>query len=148
SGTAPTAVDRLLVQTAVARASRIVARDHVVVVTDASEHAPARAAFDGAAPNIVVQPFDRGSAAAVLLPLLAVLERDPVARVAVLPARHQVRCERGLMAAARQALANTYRGRGPIELLGLCPDGRDDPRRWIVPGARAGDTSSVRRLVT
>ncbi len=98
--------------------------------------------------NVVVQPLNRGTAAGVLLPLLEVLDRDPEARVIVLPSDHFVAREAILQSALQHALADlARRGRG-VTLLGVEPDGPVPDYGWILPGGRLpGGTLRVAAFV-
>src|SRR5262245_39381555 len=82
---------RSLLGDVLARAGRCVPRRRIVVVV-AEQHRRfwERELADFPPENIVVQPSNRGTAAGILLPLLTVLERDPGARLAVLPSDHFV----------------------------------------------------------
>jgi mannose-1-phosphate guanylyltransferase len=53
--------------------------------------------------NVIVQPCNRGTATGVLLTLLCILERDPLARIVFLPADHHVRDECGPADSVRDA---------------------------------------------
>jgi mannose-1-phosphate guanylyltransferase len=84
--------------------------------------------------NIIVQPENRGTAIGTLLPLLHILERDPRARVALLPSDHLVRQELVLARSLREAATATPCSSGEIVLLGLEPRAPDPQLGYIVPG--------------
>lgn len=137
-----------------ARAASLVGIERVACVV-AAEHerywrrelAPLRRA------NVVVQPRNRGTAPGVLLPLLSVLEQDPLATVALFPADHFVAHERVL----RRSLQRAFRyaesdPHGRLTLLGFTPEHTETQYGWIVPDAEAGGASfagpvSVRAFV-
>jgi mannose-1-phosphate guanylyltransferase len=77
---------RSLLSETIARAARVVPREHVVVVV-VEEHRRfferEIARFPGE--NVLVQPENRGTAIGMLLPLLWILEHDPQATVLSLP---------------------------------------------------------------
>jgi mannose-1-phosphate guanylyltransferase len=82
----------------------------------------------------VVQPRDRGTAAGVLLPLTAVLRRDPEAVVVLLPADHHVEKEWILQTALHQGVAIARAHPDRVVLLGISPeDEKDSEYGWIVP---------------
>lgn len=85
------------------------------------------------ASNIVVQPRNRGTAIGILLPLLHILERDPEARVVLLPADHHVGDE-AILGRALQDAVGSLRGYGrEIILLGIAPEEPDTELGYIVP---------------
>ena len=77
-----------LLHEAMQRASAVVPHRRTVVVV-AEQHAQwwRPLAHEFSACSIAVQPENRGTAIGVLLALLRILERDPNARVVVMPAR-------------------------------------------------------------
>lgn len=125
---------RSLLGDAMARAARIVPKKRIVVVV-AEEHRrfwePELAAL--APENVVVQPRNKGTAAGILLPLLAVLERDPEARIALLPSDHFVAKEYVIESSLRLALESLDEAEGGLTLLGITPDAPETGYGWIVP---------------
>jgi mannose-1-phosphate guanylyltransferase len=130
---------RTLLGDAIARAARIVPRKRIVVVV-AAEHRSfwAQELAGIPAENVIVQPRNRGTAAGILLPLLTVMERDPGARVAVLPSDHFVQMEYVIDAALRLALESLDDFGDGLTLLGITPDAAETAYGWIVP-ARSQD---------
>lgn len=127
--------DRSLLADTIARAERIVPRDHVTVVVAAEHERFWRREFERDRDiHVVVQPENRGTAAGILLPLLAVLHRDPDAQVTLLPSDHFVADEEGLAAAlsATQDVAASHPER--VLLLGIEPDAPEGDYGWITPG--------------
>jgi len=129
---------RSLLGHALERAARVVPRKRIVTIV-AEEH---RGFFepelqggwaDLPPENLIVQPRNRGTAAGVLLPLLSILERDPEARVAVLPSDHFVAREEVISASLRIALESLDEHEGGLNLLGITPDEPEAGYGWIVP---------------
>lgn len=88
--------------------------------------------------NVIVQPRNRGTAIGILLPLLRILERDPDARLVLLPADHLVRQEGVLARSLRAGLQQLHRrAREPL-LMGIEPDEPDPELGYIVPGESDG----------
>jgi mannose-1-phosphate guanylyltransferase len=83
--------------------------------------------------NVIVQPRNRGTGIGTLLPLLSILDRDPKARVVLLPSDHFVADERALARAICDALVEVERRPERIVLLGIVPDETDGEFGWIVP---------------
>jgi mannose-1-phosphate guanylyltransferase len=80
--------------------------------------------------NVAVQPANRGTGAAVLLPLLSILDQDPEATVVVFPCDHFVEQE----AVLRRALRDTLAVAGDrLVLLGAKPRSNDTELGWICP---------------
>jgi mannose-1-phosphate guanylyltransferase len=88
--------------------------------------------------NVIVQSQNRGTANGILLPLLLLHQRDPGARIIVLPSDHHVRERAVLARSMRQALAHLQRCPGQTLLLGFEPEESDPQLGYIVPGERDG----------
>ncbi len=139
---------RSLLGDALARAARIVPKKRIVVVV-AEEHRPfwTGEVRDTLPENVIVQPSNKGTAAGILLPLLHVLERDPEARIALLPSDHFVEREYVIESSLRialEALADLGEG---LTLLGITPDAAETGYGWIVPVASASLVRPVARFV-
>jgi mannose-1-phosphate guanylyltransferase len=93
--------------------------------------------------NVIVQPHNRGTAHAVLLPLLNILARDPDAHVILLPADHYV-ADEGTMATALRRAAELVRVNDrAVYLLGIEPEAADPELGYILPSPqRFGDRPS------
>jgi mannose-1-phosphate guanylyltransferase len=124
-----------LLHEALQRAEAITDREHICTIV-AEQH---RRWWDKALQtlpesNVIVQPQNRGTANGILLPLLHILERDPDARVVLLPADHHVRDEGVLAAALQGAVDQLNHLKREIVLLGIAPDEVDPELGYIVPG--------------
>jgi mannose-1-phosphate guanylyltransferase len=131
------------------RARRIVPRDRLCVIVAADHRRywqPALWTLPVA--NVIVQPRNCGTANGILLAVLRILERDPLARIVFLPADHYVRDEVALGTSLRAAATFlTRHPRGPV-LVGIEPEEADPELGYIVPGASLPDgTQSVARFV-
>ena len=91
--------------------------------------------------NIIIQPQNRGTANGVLLCLLAILERDPLARIVFLPADHFVLDESALARALRDLTINLNHNPEGLTLIGIEPDEADPDLGYIVPGRSLADGS-------
>jgi len=92
--------------------------------------------------NVFVQPQNRGTALGILLALLHIVERDPHARVVVLPADHHVGEEPVLARALGQAVAAVRARPADILLLGITPEEPDTELGYIVPAGDMADGSA------
>jgi mannose-1-phosphate guanylyltransferase len=135
---------RTLLGDALARACAVTPPQRIVTVV-AENHRPywADELEDFPLENVLVQPSNRGTALGVLLPLLASLERDPQARIAILPSDHHVREEAVLRVELELALQHAARETDAICMLGLAPDSANDEYGWILP---AESDSALRRV--
>ncbi len=114
------------------RARRVVADARIVTVVAERHERWWRRELTGGR-NVVVQPENRGTAVGLLLPLLAIAERDPDARVWVLPSDHWVRDEDTPARCAREALARVHAEPDRIVLMGIEPDDADSQYGWVLP---------------
>jgi len=127
-----------LLEETLQRAARLAPRDRIVTVV-AADHRPWWQSELANLPerSIVVQPSNRGTAPGILLPLLSILERDPKARIAVLPSDHFVADEISLAQSIGAAFDAVERDPGRLVLLGIEPDAPETEYGWILPRAGA-----------
>jgi len=138
-----------LLQEALRRAGRICDRERICAVV-AREHRqwwePALAWLPPK--NVIVQPSNRGTANGILLPLLHILQRDPDARIALLPSDHNVRDEVTLERSLRRAIGRLARHPAQAIFLGVEPEDADPGLGYIVPGRTDGSGArTVARFV-
>ena len=134
---------------ALRRARAIAANDNVCAVV-AAQQRQWWAATPGLMPegNIIVQPENRGTANGILLALLHILERDPHARIVLLPSDHYVQVESLFNRSLCQAIAKIESGANELLLLGAEPDAPDTDLDYILPGIDAGHrTYQVSRFI-
>jgi mannose-1-phosphate guanylyltransferase len=131
-----------LLHEALQRATRIVPRDRVCAIV-ADQHRPYWRLDLWALPagNVIVQPSNRGTAHGVLLAVLSILERDPLARILFLPADHYVADETALAGSLRETAALLNRDTQGLVLVGIEPDEPDPELGYIVPGQMLRDGS-------
>jgi mannose-1-phosphate guanylyltransferase len=127
---------RSLLEDALHRARHIVPRDRLCAIV-AADHRRywQRTLWTLPASNVIVQPGNRGTAHGILLSVLSILERDPLARIVFLPADHYVRDERALGDSLREAATSLTRSADTLSLIGIEPDEADPELGYIVPGA-------------
>lgn len=125
----------LLAQT-LTRVARLVPAERTVIVGQ-EQQSGYLAAERGIAPGttVLLQPEDRGTAAAILLGAHWIQARDPGASVAVFPSDHFVLQEDLFGACVLAALAWSRRTAGEPVLLGARPTEPDAQYGWIEPGA-------------
>lgn len=98
--------------------------------------------------NVIVQPQNRGTAAGILLPLLAIRLREEGGRVLFLPSDHFVEQEGVLQGAVEQAFSEDFWTQDRMVLLGVTPETPDSQYGYIQPRYEKGaSTSAVARFV-
>ena len=132
-----------LLEEALQRAAAVAPIERVSTVV-AEQHADWwRRSLAGLPPaNVFVQPQNRGTALGILLALLHIFERDPHARVVILPADHHVGEEPVLARALGQAVAAVRARPADILLLGVTPEEPDTDLGYIVPAGNVSDGSA------
>lgn len=131
-----------LCQEALKRGQAISSPTQLCMIVAAQHRHWWRAEFDGLpTDNLIVQPKNLGTAIGILLPLLRIIERDPQARIVLLPADHHVEDEAALTEATRHAIASATVRANEVVLLGIEPEEPDIELGYIVPGNRAGQWS-------
>lgn len=86
------------------------------------------------ASNFVVLPEPGSTTFGIIMGLLRILERDPAARIVVLPASHDVRNEKPLMRSLRYAAAHTIVRPDDLFILGVETEAHDVDFPGIVVG--------------
>jgi mannose-1-phosphate guanylyltransferase len=140
---------RSLVDEAIQRARQVVSLERTCVIV-ARQHARHWRKTLRALPagNLIVQPQNRGTANGVLLSVLSILERDPLARIMFLPADHFVLDESALERSLRELTTSLAHNPDGITLIGIAPDEPDSELGYIVPGRTlAGGLRTVARFV-
>lgn len=126
-----------LLQEALLRAERIAPRERVLTIV-AEQHRRwwETALWTLPKRNVIVQPRNRGTAIGLLLPLLHIAQRDPHARVVILPSDHYVQEEAVLARALRQVAGSVATDTAHLYLLGISPEEADPELGYVVPGTR------------
>ena len=137
----------LLLET-IGRALALTTPDRVLVVV-AAEHATWwRGQLAGLPPeNVFVQPQNRGTAAGIMFILRAALERDPRARIVVMPSDHYFERPQIVLDTLRSALHAVMASPAHPILLGIAPDQPDTEYGWIEPSGRGDAPRAVLRFV-
>src|ERR1700736_603078 len=117
---------RSLLAMTLSRARLIVPSERICVVIDRAQRRywnGSLAKLPGA--NVIVQPCHRGSAVALLLAVLAILERDPWARILAMPSDHYVEDDAALAGSLLDAATPTGQTRNNVTLVGIKPEEAD-----------------------
>jgi mannose-1-phosphate guanylyltransferase len=138
-----------LLKMTLSRARSIVPREQIAVVIDRAQKTywgESLAMIPAA--NIIARPGHRGSAIEVLLAILTILERDPLARIIAMPSHHYVSNESALADSLLDAATPTAQTRNNLALIGIKPEVVNTQSDYIVPGRWFEDgTRSLLRIV-
>lgn len=93
-------------------------------------------------PECLLQPEDRGTAAAILWAAHLIARREPDAVAVVFPSDHYVEGEPAFMGHVLEVAAFVRRQPGHLVLLGAVPDAAETGYGWIAPGAPVGRLTS------
>lgn len=140
---------RSLLRQTLDRAALGISPDRTVVVTVREHLGYIAEEFEGSAhpPYVLVQPADRGTAAAILYAAQWIAWRDPAATVVVLPSDHFILGEATFMAHVQQVAGVLERCPDHVTLLGAQPTSPEREYGWIEPGAPLdGDNGVVSRV--
>ena len=138
-----------LVEEAIQRARQVVSLDRTcTIVAEQHAHYWRKSLRALPAENLILQPRNRGTAHGVLLCVLSILERDPLARIIFLPADHFVLDESALERSLRELTTTLAHNPDGITLIGIAPEEPDTELGYIVPGRTLADGSrTVARFV-
>jgi mannose-1-phosphate guanylyltransferase len=132
---------RSLLRQTLERVARLIPRERTLVVTHRAQAGFLGGDLGGApAPEVLLQPGDRGTAAAIIAAALWLRRRDRQATMAVFPSDHFVLEEETFMARVGEAAALVEGDRRWIALLGARPTSADTQYGWIEPGPLLGGT--------
>jgi mannose-1-phosphate guanylyltransferase len=135
--------DRTLLGQTLARVAVGIPADRTIVVTMA-QHARylAQEFSHDPQPHLMIQPADRGTAAAILAPTSQIARRDPGATVAIFPSDHYVASEARFMAYVAEVGAWVDGHPDRVVLLGAKATVPEVEYGWIEPGEALGDVST------
>jgi len=143
---------RSLLQQTLDRAALGISRDRTVVVSVRRHVAYLAEEFTGVdqPPYLLVQPEDRGTAAAILYAAQWIAWRDPAATIVVFPSDHFILGEATFMAHVQEVAGAVERNPDRVMLVGAQPTAPEAEYGWIesgppIDGAR-DVVSAVRRF--
>lgn len=133
---------RSLLQQTLERVGLRIPRERTLVVALREHTGYLESEFAGApAPRLLVQPSDRGTAAAILLAAHRISWWDPQAIIALFPSDHFVLEETAFMAHVAGVMGTVEQHPGWMVLLGAQPTDPDTEYGWIEPGEPLGQTA-------
>lgn len=115
----------------------------VIVSVDAHARYLAEESADGPLPTLLMQPGDRGTAAAIVLPALWIHRRDPGATIAIFPSDHFVGVAQPFVDHVRAVATFVARRPERIVLVGAVPDEPETEYGWIEPAETIGAAGPV-----
>ena len=143
---------RSLLRQTLDRAALGISTDRTVVVTVRQHTAYIAEEFAGVSqpPYVLLQPEDRGTAAAILYAAQWIAWRDPAATIAVFPSDHFILGEATFMAHVQEVAGAIDRHPDRVVLLGGQPTSPECEYGWIEPGPSIdgddGVVSAVRQF--
>jgi len=118
-----------------ARVGRIIApKETLFVLTETQETYYAGQMAGIPAESFAVQPYNRGTAPAILYSLMRIAKKDPKGIVAIFPSDHHIEHDEALAASIDKAFSSA---RSRPVLLGIVPDAAEPEYGWIEPDLRA-----------
>jgi len=127
-----------LIEQTILRARSVVSKERITaVVSPTHAHYWKPALREMHPDDIIIQPFNRGTAVGILLPTLNILARDPDARILILPSDHHVADEAILENAMRVAIDDVRLHPTVVALLGIEANEPDPDLGYIVPHVSA-----------
>lgn len=125
-----------LLQETLHRAFAVACPEHVVTIVAESHRRWWQPVTRGLpAGNVVVQPRNRGTGNGILLPILHIVNRDPEARILILPSDHYIGAESVLVSRMQRAAEALDHCEREIILLGISPEEPDPELGYIEPGS-------------
>ncbi|MGH7316260.1 MAG: sugar phosphate nucleotidyltransferase [Candidatus Rokuibacteriota bacterium] len=128
---------RSLLRQTLDRVALGISGERIVVVTVRRHTAYIGEEFAGSSqpPYVLVQPDDRGTAAAILYAAHWIAWRDPAATVAIFPSDHFILGEATFMAHVTEVARSLERHPDRVVLLGAPPISPEGEYGWIEPGS-------------
>jgi mannose-1-phosphate guanylyltransferase len=137
-----------LLEDALSRGQLIVGRERLcAIVSDGHACWWRNALRDIPQRNIICQPRNRGTGIGILLSVLSILRRDPLAQILFLPADHFFADDDGLLKAAEAAVKGLSEAPEDIVLLGMEPREADADLGYILCGRNFGRSRRVLQFI-
>ena len=95
---------------------------------------------------LLIQPYNHGTAQAILFSVLRLRKLDPDATVAYFPSDHYFANGSAFAQQIRDAFGEAERRPGNVVLLGIEADAPEESYGWIEPGGRLGRVFAVTRF--
>jgi mannose-1-phosphate guanylyltransferase len=137
-----------LLEDALRRGQLIVGRERLCAIVSDGHARWWRSALHGIPrENIICQPRNRGTGIGILLSVLSILRRDPLAQILFLPADHFFADDNVLATAAEKAVDELSEAPDDIVILGMEPREADVDLGYIVCGRAMGRSRRVLQFV-
>lgn len=127
-----------LLQQAESRARRSIPEERIIVALTTTHAAYYQGDLEYSPPRRLLQPFNRGTAPAIILSLFHIVEQDPDAIVAVLPCDHYYSNEAAFTGSLESAFQAARNNPESLVLLGAKPDRPEIEFDWIQLGPAQG----------
>jgi mannose-1-phosphate guanylyltransferase len=138
----------LLAQTRRRIAHRFSPKRTLIVLTRHHEEFYGNQVRDVPPSNLIIQPDNRGTAAAIFYAMMRLAKLDPDSVAAVFPSDHYVSDDRRFMLHMELAIEMAQVRPAQLALVGIKPDRAETEFGWIEPGERLGQSKlfTVRRF--
>jgi mannose-1-phosphate guanylyltransferase len=129
--------NRTLFEATQQRAERSIPSDHILFALNRT-HEPYYRNLIGSELKRIIQPFNRGTAPAILYSLMHIARLDPDAIVSILPCDHYYSPETAFESALKMGQEIAEQHKDSVLLLGAPPKGPETEYGWIQTGQRIG----------
>ncbi|HKV37885.1 MAG TPA: sugar phosphate nucleotidyltransferase [Blastocatellia bacterium] len=116
------------------RAEQNLPADHIIFALTRAHEVYYRDLLDGQSSKRIVQPYNRGTAPAILYALMVLAQIDPEASVSILPSDHYYAPEAAFKSALEDAFESADQHSDSVVLLGAPPKGPETEYGWIQLG--------------
>lgn len=128
------------------RAEKSLSPDHIIFLLTRAHETYFRGLFDSQSTKRIVQPYNRGTAPAILCGLIAIARSDPDAIVSILPSDHYFSPEAAFQAGLGEALELADQYSDSIVLLGVLPKAPETEYGWIEVGSAVNSSRGLYRV--
>ena len=128
------------------RAETSLPPDHIVVALTRTHETYYRDLLDPTSTKRIIQPYNRGTAPAILYALMVIAQSDPDALVSILPSDHYYSSESAFKAALEEAFGIAGLYSDSVVLLAASPKGPEVEYGWIEVGRTVDPSSGLFRI--
>ena len=138
--------DQTLLEAALQRAENSIPPDQIILALTRTHETYYRDLVDPTSIKRIIQPYNRGTAPAILYALMVIAQSDPDAIVSILPSDHYYSSERAFKAALEDTLETAGLYSDSVVLLAASPTGPEVEYGWIEVGRTLDHSSGLFRV--